>query len=85
MSSPDRFIDAGPCCCCGRGDMRVRNIVMMHRRAPVPDRFDQICGSDWVLIEGEISRVDGGLDAAPAENPPARRSSNGRSGSCRKT
>ena len=29
--------DLGPCCCCG-GTRRVRTIVMIHRRAPVPGR-----------------------------------------------
>jgi hypothetical protein len=28
--------NAGPCCCCGRHDETVRNVVMMARRAPVP-------------------------------------------------
>ncbi len=43
MSKRDE-IDIGPCCCCGRADVRARNIVMMSRPAAVP-------GTGWGCVQ----------------------------------
>ena len=51
-------LDFGPCCCCGRAapDVRVRNVVMLHRRAPVP-------GTGWGCFRCGLS-MDGAVYVA---------------------
>ena len=34
----DKRTDLGPCCCCEKIRPDVRNIMMLHKRAPIPGR-----------------------------------------------
>ena len=36
-------LDLGPCCCCGRSSVWVRNIVMLNKKTPVP-------GTGWGCV-----------------------------------
>lgn len=64
----DEPLDLGPCCACGESDPTVRNIVAMHRRAPVP-------GTGWGCFQCGLP-MDGAsyvlCDRCLAANAPPR-------------
>lgn len=61
-------MDFGPCCCCGRSDVRVRNIIMLKKRAPAP-------GTGWGCFQCDLP-PDGAVyvccDRCLGKNEPPR-------------
>jgi len=60
--------DLGACCACGRGDVLVRNIMMLDLRAPVPGT-GWGCAQCGVPLDGALSVL---CDACVATQQPSR-------------
>lgn len=66
--SDDSTLDLGPCCCCEQEGPSVRNIIMLHKQAPVP-------GTGWSCIVCKLP-ADGAVyvncDTCLANNVPPK-------------